>query len=346
MENHWKSAIVPSDASAEDALTILNTGGLRIAMVVDESGRLVGVVTDGDVRRALLRRLDFSQPVAELMRANPVGALIGTSREALRQLMESRKVLHIPLVDANGKLVGLETLEDLLMPPERENWVFLMAGGFGTRLSPLTDTCPKPLLPVGGKPILESIIESFIAAGFRKFMISVHYMAEQIKAHFGDGSRWGITICYIEEEFPLGTAGALALLPQPIQAPIIMMNGDVLTRLDFNALLDFHQGHDADLTLCVREYDMQVPFGVVEGEDTLVTSIVEKPVHRFFVNAGVYVVSPEAIEMTRPPHRLDMPDFINQLLDAKKKVAKFPIFEYWLDIGRPSDFERAQLGVG
>jgi len=344
MENLWKSAVVNVLATAEDALHILNSAALRIALIVDDENHLLGVLTDGDIRRGLLNRIDFSQPVSAMMNTSPLKALVGTKRDTLRQMMESKSVLHIPLIDSDGCLVGLETLQHLLSPQIRNNWVFLMAGGFGTRLSPLTDKCPKPLLPVGGKPILESIIESFIEAGFRNFFISVHYMSEQIKNYFGDGSRWNITILYIEEETPLGTAGALGMLPESIDTPVVMMNGDVVTRLDFNALLDFHEAHQAKITMCVREYDMQVPFGVVEGEESFVTSIIEKPVHRFFVNAGIYVVAPEAIKQTRPPQRLDMPDLVSNILANEDKVAKFPIYEYWLDIGRPDDFERAQHG--
>lgn len=345
MDTLWKSSVVSTTSSSEEALRVLDASGLRIVLVLDPEGRLVGVVTDGDIRRALLNRLDFSMPVTHLMNAHPLSAPMDTRREVLRQMMEERSLLHIPLLDDAGCVVALETLQDLLHARIQDNWVFLMAGGFGTRLRPLTDSCPKPLLPVGGKPILESIIESFIAAGFRNFLISVHYLADHIKDYFQDGSRWNATIRYIEEETPLGTGGALGLLPTPMDRPIVMMNGDVLTRLDFNALLDFHLEQRAKLTLCVREYDMQVPFGVVQGEDSCVTGIVEKPVHRFFVNAGVYVVAPETIARAHPPRRLDMPDLVNQLLADGEKVAMFPIHEYWLDIGRPDDFERAQVGM-
>jgi len=345
MQPAWKSVIVSPSTSAEEALRVLDQGGLRIALVADQNGHLEGVVTDGDIRRALLRRADFTAAVSTVMNAAPTVARVGTPRDTLRALMEQRSMLHIPLVDAAGCLVGLETFRDLLQAAQRDNWVFLMAGGLGTRLRPLTDDCPKPMLSVGGKPILESILESFIAAGHHQFYISVHYLAERIKEHFGDGSRWGVTIRYIEEHTPLGTGGALGLLPDLGERPVVMMNGDVLTRLDFNALLDFHEAQQAALTLCVREYDMQVPFGVVEGQDTAVTGIVEKPVHRFFVNAGVYVVSPDVVEGARPAQRIDMPDLIKQLLANGRKVSMFPIHEYWLDIGRPDDFERAQVDI-
>lgn len=345
MQDLWKSVVVSPELSAEEALRVLDEGGLRIVLVVDTKGFLKGVVTDGDIRRALLRQMDFNAPVARLMNDTPTVAMLGTPRETLRTMMEQRSMLHIPIVDETGRLVGLETFRELLQAEKRDNWVFLMAGGLGTRLRPLTDQCPKPLLPVGGKPILESIIESFIASGYHRFYISVHYLADLIKTHFGDGSRWGVTIRYVEEDAPLGTGGALGLLPEIGGRAIIMMNGDVLTRLDFCSLLDFHELQQASLTLCVREYDMQVPFGVVEGQDTLVTGIEEKPIHSFFVNAGVYVVSPEIVELVRPPRHIDMPDLIKEALAKGCKVAMFPVHEYWLDIGRPDDFERAQLDI-
>jgi NDP-sugar pyrophosphorylase family protein len=200
------------------------------------------------------------------------------------------------------------------------------------------------MLLVEGKPILQSILERFAAAGFRYFYISVYYLADQIKAHFGDGARWGVTIRYVEETSPLGTAGALGLLPEVGELPVIVMNGDVLTHLDLNAMLDFHNAQQALLTLCVREYEMHVPFGVVEGLETQVTHIVEKPVHRFFVNAGIYVVAPEVIRRVRPPRRIDMPDLVDSLIAEQQKVSMFPIHEYWLDVGRPDDYARAQKG--
>jgi dTDP-glucose pyrophosphorylase len=342
MEQNWRGAVVPPDTTIDDALKVLDDTGLRLVMVANADGRLLGMVTDGDIRRALLRRVELGAPITEVMNPHPRIAHVGDSRDALRATMEKYSLLHIPIVDGKGRVVGLETYHHVLAPQIRENWVFLMAGGFGTRLRPLTDDCPKPMLPVGGKPILESILLSFIAAGFRRFYISVHYLAEKIKEHFDDGSRWGVTIRYIEESSPLGTGGALGLLPEVDVNPVIIMNGDVLTQLDFNALLDFHVAQQAALTLCVREYEMQVPFGVVEGDETRVNKIVEKPVHRFFVNAGIYVVSPKVVQYTHPPRRLDMPDLVDELLGLESKVSMFPIHEYWLDVGRPEDYASAQ----
>jgi NDP-sugar pyrophosphorylase family protein len=218
-----------------------------------------------------------------------------------------------------------------------------MAGGLGTRLRPLTEDCPKPMLPVAGKPLLQNILEGFIASGFHRFYISVHYLADVIKKHFGDGERWGITIRYIEEDRPLGTAGALGLLPSVDHLPLIVMNGDLLTRVDFAELLDFHEGQKAEVTVGVREYEMQVPFGVIRSEGQNVVGIVEKPIQRFFVNAGIYVLSPRLVHTVAAGEHLDMPDLIQQVLDRQSPVAMYPIHEYWLDIGRPDDFVRAQL---
>jgi NDP-sugar pyrophosphorylase family protein len=264
------------------------------------------------------------------------------ARDVMRRVMEQRALLHIPLVDEHNKLVGLETYQGMVAGTRHENWVCLMAGGFGTRLGGLTKDRPKPMLPVNGKPILESIIENFVTAGFSRFYISLHYLGNQIREHFGDGSRWNVTIRYVEEQTPLGTCGAIGLLPDIGVLPLIVMNGDLLTRLDVNALLDSHVRNDVGMTLCVTEYDMQVPYGVVTGKDSLVTEIVEKPVHKFFVNAGIYVISPDVVERARPPRRLDIPDLVKGLIDSNRKVSMFPIHEYWLDIGRPDDFERAQ----
>lgn len=345
MDPTWRDVVVAPDLALSDALQTLDRGGFRVLLVADAQGKLLGTLTDGDVRRALLKQTPMTSMVAESMHASPRVARVGESPERLRALMETHSLLHIPLVDQDGRIAGLETLHSVHAHPDRDAWVFLMAGGFGTRLRPLTNNCPKPMLKVGGKPILETILERCIAAGFYRFFISVHYLPEQIKGHFSDGSRWGVEIRYIEEDVPLGTAGALGLLPEIGDRPVILMNGDVLTQLDVRKLYEFHCSREVDLTLSVREYDMQVPFGVVESDGELVTSIVEKPVHRFYVNAGIYVVSPAAVARARPARRLDMPDLIRQLIDAERQVAMFPVHEYWLDVGRPDDFQIAQTGV-
>lgn len=344
MTQSWREGAVGPACTAEKALQVLDQAGLRMVLVVDAADRLLGVMTDGDVRRALLRRVDFAAtPVSDVMQRHPVTAVIDTPRDALIALMEKHSILHIPILDREGRLQRLETYQHLSHPTQRENWVFLMAGGFGKRLAPLTNDRPKPMLSVGGKPMLETILDGFIAAGFNRFYISVFYLAEQIKAHFGDGSKWNVTIRYVEESEPLGTGGALGLLPDIANLPLIMMNGDIITQLDYNAMLEFHERQAGEITMGVRIYEMQVPFGVVEGSDFRVSGIVEKPSHRFMVNAGVYVVSPQFVARAQPLRRVDMPELVQNVLDAQNTVSMFPIHESWLDVGRHEDFERAQI---
>uniref|UniRef100_UPI004047D460 nucleotidyltransferase family protein n=1 Tax=Roseivirga sp. TaxID=1964215 RepID=UPI004047D460 len=347
MSHSWQKTLISQTDTIKQSLEIINNESLRVALVVDSNQHLVGVVTDGDIRRGLLKNITLEEPVSLVMNHSPTTAKMGTRREALIELMEEMDILSIPLVDDAGKLVGLETLHGVLHRPKYQNPVFLMAGGFGTRLRPLTDICPKPMLKIGSKPILETVIRSFIKAGFVNFYISTHYMPELIQAHFGDGSELGINITYVHEETPLGTGGALGLLPKDLPAglPLIMMNGDVLTKVDFQRLLDFHVSHDADATMCVREYDYQIPYGVINGEGNKITSMVEKPIQRFFVNAGIYVVSPRVIQSVPVNHRIDMPTLLEQHMQARDNILMFPIHEYWLDIGRMDDFNRAQADI-
>lgn len=347
MSHCWNNVLIKPGSTIRDALEIINNEALRVVLVVNEEQVLRGVVTDGDIRRGLLNGLVLTDSVTKVMNINPTTALKGSSREELIELMEKLDILSVPLLDSIGRVIGLETLHGVLHQPTYHNPVFIMAGGFGTRLKPLTDTCPKPMLHIGNKPILETVIRSFIKAGFVNFYISTHYMPEQIQAHFGDGSEMGVNVTYVHEEQPLGTGGALGLLPKdlPKDLPLIMMNGDVLTKVDFQRLLDFHVDNGADATMCVREYDYQIPYGVINGEGNKITSMVEKPVQRFFVNAGIYVVSPEVIASVPKNHRVDMPTLLEEHMNERDNVLMFPIHEYWLDIGRMDDFNRAQADI-
>jgi NDP-sugar pyrophosphorylase family protein len=277
------------------------------------------------------------------MNAKPKIASINDSKTKLIAIMEAHNLIHLPILDADDKVVGLETLQGLYKQPHFQNPVFIMAGGFGTRLRPLTDVCPKPLLEIGGKPILETILESFVKSGFRDFYISVHYLADQIKDYFGDGRRWGVQINYVEEHEPLGTAGALGLLPGHLpNLPMIVMNGDILTQIDFSRLLAYHNEHQGVATLCVRQYEYQIPYGVVSMDAQRITGIVEKPIHSCFSNAGIYVLNPSLVQTIAERQQIDMPQLLNQQIMAGELVSMFPVHEYWLDIGRESDFLRAQ----
>ena len=339
----WESVIIGPETTVEQAIGVIDRAALRIALVADDERRLMGTVTDGDIRRALLAHKSLQAPVREVMNANPRVASQASDRKSLLGLMERHGLLQLPLVDQSSRLVGLETLHDVLRPTRRENPVFLMAGGFGRRLRPLTDDIPKPMLKIGDKPILEQILESFIEEGFHRFFISTHYKAEMIREYFGDGRDWGVSIEHVHEEAPLGTAGALGLLPgQAIDSPLLMMNGDLLTNVDFGRLLEFHQDNGGQATMCVREYEQQVPYGVIEAEEHRITSIVEKPVQKYFVNAGIYVLEPELVKSMKEKHPRDMPDLLQEQIGRDAGVNMFPIHEYWLDIGRMEDFRRAQ----
>lgn len=347
MSHCWQKTLISESSTIKQALEIINSEALRVAVVVDKDQKLLGMITDGDIRRGLLNDLTLTDSVAKVMNSKPITVKQGASKEHLVEVMEQKQILSVPLLDQENKVVGLETLHSALSKERYQNPVFIMAGGFGTRLRPLTDRCPKPMLKVGDKPILETVIKSFIKAGFSNFYISTHYMPEQIHEHFGDGSNLGVSIAYVHEDTPLGTGGALGLLPEdmPRDLPLIMINGDVLTKVDFQRLLNFHVENDADATMCVRDYDYQVPYGVINGEGNRITSMVEKPVQRFFVNAGIYVVSPRVIQSVDRNQNIDMPTLLEQHMNERQKVLMFPIHEYWLDIGRMDDFNRAQMDI-
>lgn len=345
MSHNWENILIGPEQSIKDALLIIDHEALRVALVVDRSKHLLGVVTDGDIRRGLLSGLSLDTPVKNIMNTSPITVSMNEAKQVLIDTMESHNILFLPVID-NGKVVGLETLHDAMAKTQHDNPIFIMAGGFGTRLRPLTDNCPKPMLHIGDKPILETVILSFINSGFVNFYISTHFMPEQIEAHFGDGSKWGVSISYVYEGSPLGTGGALGLLPRDIpELPIIMMNADVLTKVNFERLLEFHNDNNAHATMCVREYDYQIPYGVINGEGNKIISMVEKPTQRFFINAGIYVISQELARSVSRNYVIDMPTLLELCIERGENVLMFPIHEYWLDIGRMDDFERAQNDI-
>ncbi|WP_405077687.1 nucleotidyltransferase family protein [Pectobacterium versatile] len=345
MSVRWKKVLLSPEQSIRDALAAIDAEALRIALVVTSERKLLGTVTDGDIRRGLLNNLKMDDPVKLVMNKNPTVASPSVSRKNLLQMMDELSVLSIPIL--NGEyLVGLETFHDISDKQIYENPVFLMAGGFGTRLRPLTDNCPKPLLKVGDKPILETTLNNFISNGFKNFYISTHYMPEMIMDHFGNGEKWGVNITYVHESEPLGTGGALGLLPSDIpQLPLLMMNGDVLTNIDYQNLLKFHNEGKADATMCVREYQYQIPYGVVTGEGNKIIKMIEKPVQSYYVNAGIYVVSPELFNSVGKNKKIDMPTLLEDRIEESGEVLMFPIHEYWLDIGRMDDFKKAQIDI-
>lgn len=334
--------LLPLDASIEQALRIIDANAGKIALVVDENRRLLGTVSDGDARRAFLRGLTLSSPVAEIMNRSPLTVSPETDRQEILRLMQERVLRHVPVVDHDGCVVGLRALEALVAPEPRENWVVILAGGEGRRLRPLTDTCPKPMLPLGEKPLLERTILNLKAAGFSHFYLAVNYMADTIIAHFGDGSAFGVEIRYLQEDLPLGTAGPLGLLPETPKAPIIVMNGDILTQVHFESMLDFHDEHNSIATMGVREHEVMVPYGVINVDEISITDIEEKPIQRYLISAGIYVLSPETARMVRPHVRLDMPDLFREVRRQSPRVVAYLIREYWIDIGHMDDLSRAR----
>jgi len=331
--------------TVRDALKYLEEKAFKVIMVVDPDYKLLGTVTDGDIRRGFLCGASLDSPLSEVMNASPKFMPSNLDRASIRDHMQARTLRYMPLVDEAGRVVGLETIDPLLLHKKRDNWVILMAGGLGTRLHPHTETCPKPMLKIGGRPVLEIILDRFISHGFYRFYISVNYLASMVMDYFGDGKDFGVEIRYLHEQKRLGTAGSMSLIPESPEEPVIVMNGDVLTLVDFESLLNFHEEHQSEATMGVREYDYQIPYGVVSTDKHHISTIREKPIERYYVNSGIYVLNPEILEMVPPNQFFDMPDLYRMALEEKRAVMAFPIREYWLDIGNVEDLERAHRDV-
>lgn len=338
----WKQIIVNEKTSILEAIQILDKSALQIVIVVDNNNKLVGTVTDGDVRRGLIREVSLHESIAKIMNKTPIYVDSSTPLFKIKQLMNEKKLRHIPILNEQKELIDIKLIDDFLKQGVNNHTVVLMAGGLGTRLRPLTDNCPKPLLKVGDKPILEIILQNFIEQGFHDFVISVNYKKEMIEEYFGDGSKWSVSIRYLYEDKRMGTAGALDMFQPVNDLPIIVMNGDLLTKLDFQQLLAFHEEHQADATMCVRQYEYQVPYGVIKTETYKLVEIEEKPIQQFFVNAGIYVLNPQVLKYIPKDTFYDMPELFESLVSLKKTSVVFPVREFWLDIGRKEDFQKAE----
>ncbi|MET4560695.1 dTDP-glucose pyrophosphorylase/predicted transcriptional regulator [Lysinibacillus parviboronicapiens] len=338
---NWRSILVNENTTLLETMKIIDDSSMQFAAVIDEVNILLGTVTDGDIRRGILRGEGLDVTIKQVMNPSPIIASIKNTYSDCLNLIKKHKLKQLPIVDMDNRIVDIIFADEDPTIKNNENTVILMAGGLGTRLRPLTENIPKPMLQVGSKPILETIIDGFKQYGFTNFIISVNYKKEIIQDYFQDGSAFGVSISYIEEGKRMGTAGALSLLKEKPTSPIFVMNGDLLTQVNFEQLLYFHEDTDAVATMCVREYEYQIPYGVIETEGQQLVSIKEKPMHRSFVNAGIYVLSSEVFEFIPQDKFYDMPDLFKQLMDKQKNVSAFPVREYWLDIGRMADFERA-----
>jgi dTDP-glucose pyrophosphorylase len=338
---NWQNTLIVPTLALRAALQTINDLGCQIALVVDRDRRLLGTLSDGDVRRALLRGVTLDKPVSEAMHTTPRVVNEGDDRETRMGLIKRLGLHQLPIVDNQGHVVGLEIVDDYLQVPIREECVVIMAGGLGSRLKELTRDTPKPMLNVGSRPILETIVRSFSEQGFRRFYFAVNYRADQIENHFGDGYRFGIEVNYLREKERMGTAGALSLLPSELNHPIVVTNADLLTRADYVSMIENHLSTGADATMGVRNYEMQVPFGVVQEKDGRISSIFEKPVHQFMVSAGMYVLSPSVLKLVPRDQFFDMPTLFESIADKGLHARSHYVEGYWLDIGQPSDFERA-----
>ena len=344
-----RAILARPDQPISDAFKILSATEQGIVLVVEADHRLVGTVTDGDMRRAVLERLDFSLPISTLLAKkkgtrfeNPITALPGQSPEAYLKILKKNEVLHLPVVDAEGRVLDLLCLDDLMPDRDLSVQAVLMAGGQGKRLMPLTEKTPKPMLPVGNQPLMEIIIRNLRKSGIRKVKITTHHKSEEIVSHFEDGKKFDIEVSYLDEKEPLGTAGALGLL-EKTKETLLVMNGDILTDMDFRSMIAFHKEHEADCTVAVRKYDVKVPYGVINCEEEVITDVIEKPVYNLFVNAGIYLIEPSVLgPMRKKAEYCDMPDLIKRFIAQKKTVISFPIMEEWIDIGHHQSYEEAQ----
>lgn len=338
----WRGALIAADATLREAIANLQETSVQIALVTTPDDELIGTVTDGDIRRGLLHGLDLSSPLESIIRREPFVVPPELSGDAALQLMKANGIHAIPVVNGDRRVVGLHLLRKLLSPSQRPNLMVIMAGGRGSRLRPHTDNCPKPLLPVGGKPILEHILLRAKADGFRRFVLAIHHLGHMVEDYFGDGSGWEVEIEYIREDSPLGTAGAIGLMNPRPQAPFLVSNGDLLTDVRYSELLDFHLRHNAAATMAVRLHEWEHPFGVVRTEGVDITGFAEKPVSRSHVNAGVYVLHPVALDHVPAGELCDMPTLFSRLKEGGQRTIVFPMHEPWLDVGRTDDLERAQ----
>lgn len=323
------------------AIEKIDNSGLKIAIIADDDGKLLGVVTDGDIRRTLLAGHGLETPVGQFMQAKPRTALLGTERSVLLNRLRHEQILHMPIVDAEGRvrdLAYLPLFEQLSYPP---NEVVIMAGGLGTRLRPLTEKIPKPLVAVGGRPLIDTIIDRLVAQGLTRITLCVNYLGYMLEDHLGDGTRYGAHFSFVREDKRMGTAGALSLLKQRPLTTFFVMNGDILTTVDFQSMLDFHRAGGAQATMAVNNYSFEVPYGVVDVAERNITALREKPKYSFLVNAGIYIFEPDVLDHVPANEYFDMNSFFDRMIDQKLNVAAFPVREQWLDIGRPDDLQRA-----
>jgi dTDP-glucose pyrophosphorylase len=341
----WRKGLLSERATLQQAIQNLDDSGLQISMIVAANGELLGTLTDGDIRRGLMRGMEMNEEIDSVIHTNFLVVPLQVDRQTALQLMQANKIHQLPIVDDENRVVGLHLWDELLARPQRKNTMVIMAGGLGTRLRPHTDNCPKPMLLVGNKPILEHIIKRASNDGFYNFVLAIHYLGHMVEDYFGDGSKWNVKIDYLREESPLGTAGAISLMKPCPDTSFIVTNGDVLTDMSYGELLDFHTHHKASATMAVRVHEWQNPFGTVQTNGVDIIGFEEKPIIRNQVNAGIYVIEPEVLDSLNSGERFDMPELFNKLKNQSARTIVYPMHESWLDVGREDDYVFAQKKV-
>jgi len=344
--------LITRSKTVRELMNLMDRCALGIALAVDEERRLEATITDGDVRRAILLGIELDQPVSRMLElrkgggntGSPITARTGASAEELRQMMASNRIRQVPLLDDEGRVVDIAMDSDYFAASPLPLDGFIMAGGFGKRMMPLTEKVPKPMLPVNGRPLLEHLVSRLREAGIQHVSISTHYLAESIVEHFQDGKDFGVRIEYVDEDQPTGTAGSLARAAVG-DVPLLVINGDILTSVDFRAMLEFHREHSAEMTVAVQQYEVRIPYGVINTEGVDAVRIVEKPTLRQFVNGGIYLIEPSVCRLVPEGRNFDMPELITKLIEGQKRVVCFPIREYWLDVGQMEQYKRASADV-
>lgn len=338
----WQVTMLPLRSTIQQAIYSLEYSSKQIVLAISSDGKLAGTLTDGDIRRAFLRGLTLESHIDEAINRNPLVVPPEIGRDVVLQIMQANKIHQLPVVDHEGRVIDLHVWDSILEPRSFQNQMVIMAGGKGTRLRPHTENCPKPMLEINGRPMLEHIIERAMRDGFRNFVISVNYLGEMIEEYFDNGDRFGASISYLREKLPLGTAGSLSLLADnPPAVPFVVANGDVLTDIHFNEFLDFHLRHDADATMAVRQYEIQNQFGVVRTRGIKIDGFEEKPIYRSQVNAGMYVLAPEVLANLDYNQHCDMPTLFERINAKGGRTIVYPMHEPWLDVGRPEDLNLA-----
>jgi dTDP-glucose pyrophosphorylase len=342
--------VMPS-AKIHDAVATIEGNQKGIAIVVDDENHIIGTITDGDLRRAFLKHHELDESIMVLLKRDqesphptPLCGYVGMPNEELLSLLKKHSLRHLPILNDENRLVDVVFLNDLSLENSINVRAVVMAGGFGTRLQPLTESMPKPMLQIDDKPLMEHMIEQIRDSGIHNIHITTHYLPEKIHEHFGDGEDFGVDLNYVPEEEPLGTAGALSLL-KVRKEPLLVVNGDILTKVNFTDMINYHRDNDASITIGVTAYEIEIPYGVIETDGNEIIGILEKPVYKHFVSAGMYVIEPEVLALMPQGERCDMPELIEMILKKGHKAISFPIREYWLDVGRHKDYDKAQTHI-